>query len=73
MSPSPSRSRLGLYFHDRGRKVVFEIVHAETAATRTSADDKKSAIAMRIGAVTNRDGEEIARRNIVPDVTGTRT
>ena len=73
MSPSPSRSRLGLYFHDRGRKVVVEIVQPETAATRTSADDKKSAIAMRIGAVTNRDGEEIARRNIVPDVTGTRT
>ena len=42
-------------------------------AAGTSADDKTSANAIRIGAVTNRDGEEIARRNIVPDVTGTRT
>ena len=54
-------------------EVVVEIVQAKAAAARTSADDKTSAIAMRIGAVTNRDGEEIARRNIVPDVTGTRT
>ena len=54
-------------------EVVVEIVQAEAAAAGTSADDKTSAIAMRIGAVTNRDGEEIARRNIVPDVTGTRT
>ena len=49
-------------------EVVVEIVQAEAAAARTSADDKTSAIAMRIGAVTNRDGEEIARRNIVPNL-----
>ena len=54
-------------------EVVVEIVLAKAPAARTSADNKTGAIAMRLGAVTNRDGDEIARRNIIPDVTGTRT
>ena len=54
-------------------EVVVKIVQAKAAAARTSANNKTGAIAMKIGAVTNRDGDKIARRNIVPDVTGTRT
>ena len=38
-------------------EVVVEIVQAEAAAARTSADNKTSAIAMRISVVTNRDNK----------------
>ena len=55
------------------KEAVVEIVQAKAAAARTSADDKTGTIAMKICAVTNRDSDEIARRIIVPDVTGTRT